>query len=94
MTPARRQKLEEALAIIRDVNDADAWAMLTAETRTALVNLGAHFLEPALPTPPGKERVFTLTLGGVSAACAFDQGEHLLLRWAANARTALAEGEG
>ena len=94
MTPANRQTIEAALALIADVNDADAWDMLTAETRAGLVKLGAHFLEPALPTPPGNERVFTLTLAGVSAQCAFDNGEHLILRWAANARRALAEGEG
>ncbi len=94
MTPDRRQKLEEALAIIRDVNDADAWAMLTDETRAALVKLGAVFGETPVQTPIGEEWPFTLTLAGVSALCRFDGGEHLILRWAANARTALAEGEG
>jgi hypothetical protein len=88
MTPARRQKLEEALAIIRDVNDADAWAMLTTETRTALIALGATFAGGAEDTP------HAMMLGGVLAVCGFDNGEHLILRWAANARTALAEGEG
>ena len=85
MTPERRQKLDEALAIIADVNDADAWAMLTAETRTALIRLGAVFVDG---------NTNTLRLAGVTASCTFDKGEHLMLRWAANARTAIAEGEG
>lgn len=83
MTPARRQKLEAGLAIIRDVNDADAWDMLTAETRTALIKVGASFVDG---------NTNTMRLGGVTASCTHDKGEHLLLRWAANARTKLSEG--
>ena len=92
MTPDRRQKLEAALAIIADVNDADAWDMLTTETRTALAKLGATFGETPLPTDDDEELAHVLTLGGVTALCGFDNGEHLMLRWAANARAALAEG--
>lgn len=83
MTPAQRQKLEAGLEIIRDVNDADAWDMLTAETRTALIKVGARFVEG---------NTNTMRLGGVTASCTYDKGEHLLLRWAANARAKLAEG--
>lgn len=83
MTPARRAKLEAAIALIRDVNDADAWGTLTAETRAGLIGLGAVFFDgPAN----------TMRHAGITASCTFDNGEHLLLRWAANARTALAEG--
>lgn len=84
MTPARRQKLVAGLAIIRDVNDADAWGTLTAETRTALIEIGAIFVNG---------NTNTMRLGGVTASCTFDAGEHLLLRWAAHARTALAQGD-
>jgi hypothetical protein len=83
MTPARRQKLEDGLAIISDVNDADAWDMLTAETRAALIGIGAAFVNG---------NTNTMRLAGVTASCTFHPGEHLLLRWAANARAALAEG--
>jgi hypothetical protein len=101
MNPARRQTLEEGLAIIRDVNDADAWELLTTETRTALIKLGATFGEtPELSgdagddaSDPYLDQVHFMKLEGVSALCGFDNGEHLLLRWAANARTALAEGD-
>ena len=84
MTPARRKKLEDGIAIIRDVNDADAWDMLTTETRTALIGAGAAFVDG---------NANTIRLGGVTASCTYDKGEHLLLRWAANARKALAEAE-
>ena len=30
---------------------------------------------------------------GVTASCAWDNGEHLLTRWAANARTALEQDD-
>ena len=83
MTPARRQKLEDGLAIISDVNDADAWDMLTAETRAALIGIGAAFVNG---------NTNTMRLAGVTASCTFDKGEQLLLRWAANARACLAEG--
>jgi hypothetical protein len=84
MTPAARQKLEAGLAIIKDVNDADAWDMLTAETRTELIKGGASFTDGLTNT---------MRLGGVTASCTHDKGEHLLLRWAANARTKLAEAD-
>ncbi len=84
MTPAARQKLEAGMAIIRDVNDADAWAMLTAETRTALICVGAAFIDG---------NTNTMRLGGVTASCSWDKGEHLLMRWAANARVKLAEAD-
>lgn len=83
MSPARRQKLVAGIAIIRDVNDADAWDMLTAETRNALTGVGASFADG---------NTNTMRLGGVRASCTYDKGEHLLLRWAANARAKLAEG--
>jgi hypothetical protein len=83
MTPARHKLLTDALAIIADVNEADAWDMLTAETRTALAALGATF-------PEGNTN--TMRLAGVTASCAWDKGEHLITRWAANARAKLAEG--
>lgn len=82
MTPARRAKLEAGIALIADVNEADAWDMLTDETRTALIKIGAAFVDG---------NTNTIRLGGVTASCTFHKGEHLLLRWAANARKALAE---
>lgn len=85
MTPARRNKLEAAIAIIAHVNDADAWDMLTAETRTELIGIGAAFVD-------GNTNI--MRLGGVTASCTFHNGEHLLLRWAANARRALADSDG
>jgi hypothetical protein len=84
MTPARRQKLEAGLAIIRAVNDADAWDTRTAETREALISAGASLTDGL---------TYTFRLGGVTASCTHDKGEHLLLRWAANARKALAEAD-
>lgn len=84
MTPARRQKLEAALELIRDVNDADAWGTLTAETRAALIKLGAAFING---------NTNTMRLAGVTASCDFDAGEHLILRWAANARNAFKEDD-
>lgn len=90
MTPARRQTLEAALAIIADVNDADAWATRTAETRAQLTALGAQFAEEL--GSAGLPR-HVMSLAGVTVKCTFDNGEHLLLRWAAGARTALAESD-
>ena len=84
MTPARRAKLEAGIALIADVNEADVWDMLTAETRTALIGIGAAFVDG---------NTNTIRLGGVTASCTFDKGEHLLLRWSANARKALAESD-
>lgn len=93
MTPARRQTIEAALAIIADVNDADAWDMLTAETHRELIRLGATIGETETPTDD-EDLAFVMTLEGVTALSAPDNGEHLLLRWAANARRALAESDG
>lgn len=84
MTPAARQKIEAGLAIIKDVNDADAWDTLTAETRRELIAVGASFTDGLTNT---------MRLGGVTASCTYDKGEHLLLRWAANARAKLAESD-
>jgi len=84
MTPARRQKLEAGLAIIKVVNDADAWDWRTPETRAALIEAGASFIDGLTNT---------MRLGGVTASCTHDKGEHLMLRWAANARKELAEAD-
>lgn len=89
-----RQIIESALALIADINDADAWDVLTTETRNELVKLGATFGETLIPTDDDEELAHVMTLGGVSALCGFYNGEHVILRWAANARAALAEGEG
>ncbi|MFO6447833.1 hypothetical protein ACLBKU_11865 [Erythrobacter sp. NE805] len=84
MTPARRAKLEAALAIIRNINDADDWAALTCEARDSLMGIGAQFVFG---------NTNTLRLAGVTASCTWDNGEQLVLRWAANARKALAEAD-
>jgi hypothetical protein len=86
MTPARRQKLEAGLAIIREVNNADAWDTRSEAALNALIGMGAKLEEWSL--------TYTFRLGGVTASCTHDKGEHLLLRWAANARAKLEEGEG
>lgn len=82
MTPAARQKLLSGLAIIAEVNDADAWDTRTDEARERLIEAGAAFVDG---------NTNTMRLGGVTASCTFHKGEHLLLRWAANARKKLAE---
>jgi hypothetical protein len=83
MTPARRQKLTAACDLIAAVTRDDAWAERTSSTRDALIRLGAQFVDG---------NTNTMRLGGVTASCSWDKGEHLLTRWAANARTALAQG--
>lgn len=84
MTPARRHKLEAGLAIIRTVNDADAWDTRTELARRLLIEAGASFVDGLTNT---------MRLGGVTASCTHDKGEHLMLRWAANARKELAEAD-
>ena len=59
MTPAARQKLEAGLAIIADVNDADAWDTLTDEARERLIEVGAAFVDG---------NTNTMRLGGVTAS--------------------------
>jgi hypothetical protein len=92
VTPARRKTLTDAIDLIADVTNHDAWAICTEATREALITLGAQFGETPVPIDDDEDLAHFMTLGGVFALCAWDNGEHLLLRWAANARTALAEG--
>lgn len=82
MTPARRQKLTEAVALIRAASNADSFD--AAAIRDALIGMGARFIDG---------NTNTMRLGGVTASCAWDNGEHLLTRWAANARTALEQDD-
>lgn len=84
MTPNRRQTLEVAVAIIREANGRDQLGDDPLQFRAKLIALGAQFID-------GKRN--TMKLAGITAALDFDNGEHLLLRWAANARQALAEAE-
>lgn len=81
MIPARRDLLTRAVDLIRAASNAEAFDV--AATRAALIRLGALFID-------GK--INTMKLSGVTAALDFDNGEQLILRWAANARAALAEG--
>jgi hypothetical protein len=83
LTPARRKSLTEAVDLIADVTNHDAWAICTEATRDALIGMGASFVDG---------NTNTMRLGGITASCTFDKGEHLLLRWAANARAALTQG--
>lgn len=82
MTPARRKTLEDAIKLIASVTRSGDWAF-AGETRAALAALGAKF-------PEGNTN--TMRLAGVTASCTWHAGEHLLTRWAANARAKLAEG--
>jgi hypothetical protein len=84
MTPARRKTLTDAIDLIAHVTRHDAWGMLADSTRAELIRLGATF-------PEGNTN--TIRLAGVTASCTWDAGEHLLTRWAANARTALEQSE-
>jgi hypothetical protein len=88
MTPARRETLTKAIALIEATTRADAWDTQAEATRQALADLGAEFGK----SPGRRNSTNGMLLAGVGAHCKFDKGEHLLLRWAANARTALAEG--
>lgn len=85
MTPARRQKLIAAIDLIQSVTQADDWADRAVSTRNALIGMGARFTFG---------NTNTISLAGVQANCAWDAREHLLTRWAANARKALEEGDG
>jgi hypothetical protein len=82
MTPARRKTLTDAVDLIASASNKDQLGDDPQTFRTALIRLGARFVDG---------HTNTMRLAGVSASCAWDNGEHLLLRWAANARTALAE---
>jgi len=84
MTPARRKTLTDAVDLIASTARADGWATQTGETREALIRLGARFVDG---------NTNTMRLAGVTASCTWDAGEHLLTRWAANARAAMAEGD-
>ncbi len=84
MTPARRAKLEAAIACIQQVTNDDAWDIRAESTRNALIGIGASFVF-------GNTNI--VRLGGVTASCTYDKGEHLLVRWAANARKALEEDD-
>jgi hypothetical protein len=59
MTPANRQTIEAALALIADVNDADAWDMLTAETRAQ---------DALIPIPTGVKTEIVTDPQGASIA--------------------------
>jgi hypothetical protein len=91
MTPARRETLTKAIALIEATTRADAWDTQAEATRQALADLGAEFTVRRIWFDRADLR-FSVKLAGVAGRCDFDKGEHLLLRWAANARTALAEG--
>lgn len=84
MTPARRQKLEAACRLIQQVTRDDAWDTRAEATRNALVGMGASFTF-------GNTNL--IRLAGVTASCTYDKGEHLLVRWAANARKTIAEAD-
>lgn len=84
MTPARRKTLTDAIDLIIDTTRLDLWPIQTASVRHSLADLGATF-------PEGNTN--TIRLAGVTASCTWDAGEHLLTRWAANARTALEQSE-
>jgi hypothetical protein len=81
MTPARREKLTAAVDLIRAASNAESFD--ASGTRNALRAMGAKFSD-----------TYTIRLAGVTASCTRDAGEHLLTRWAANARRALKEREG
>lgn len=84
MTPARRKTVTEALDLIADVTQHDAWAICTEATRDALIRLGAVLIDG---------NTNTMRLAGVTASCTWDKGEHLITRWAANARIALEQDD-
>jgi hypothetical protein len=86
MTPARRQTLTDAIDLITDVTRHDAWGMLADSTRAELMRIGATIYCVG--------NTNTIRLAGVTASCTWDAGEHLLTRWAANARTALEQDDG
>ncbi|MGL5446579.1 MAG: hypothetical protein ACRDBL_04640 [Rhabdaerophilum sp.] len=83
MTPTRRKTLLDAIDLIECTTRAGDWATDTEATLQALASLGGRFVEGSPDT---------FILAAVTAHCAWDKGEHLLTRWAANARATLAEG--
>lgn len=83
MTPARRKLLTDAIDLIRAASNAETFD--AAAIRDALIGMGARFIDG---------NTNTMRLAGVTASCAWDKGEHLLTRWAANARTALEQDDG
>ena len=87
MTPARRQKLQAGIDLIQQVTRDDAWDTRAEATINALRGMGANIVDAHTNT-------YSIRLAGVTASSTHDKGEHLLVRWAANARRALAEGEG
>lgn len=84
MTPALRAKLETGIDLVQQVTRDDAWDTRAESTRNALIGIGASFVF-------GNTNL--VRLGGVTASCTYDKGEHLLVRWAANARKAIAEAD-
>lgn len=80
MTPARRKTLTDAIDLIRAASNAETFD--ASATRNALRVMGAKF-----------SGTYTIRLAGVTASCTWDVGEHLLTRWAANARKAIAESD-
>lgn len=85
MTPARRQKLTEAVALIRAASNTDSFD--AKAVKDALRQLGARIVDRHSNTN-------SVHLAGVTASSTYDNGEHLLVRWAANARAVLEEDEG
>lgn len=81
MTPARRANLNAAIDLIRAASNAESFN--ASATRNALRGMGAKFSD-----------TYTIRLAGITASCTWDEGEHLLTRWAANARKALEQAEG
>lgn len=86
MTPARRNTLQAGIDLVQQVTRDDAWDTRAEATRNALRGMGAKIVDQQTNT-------YSIRLAGVTASCTHDKGEHLLVRWAANARRALAEGE-
>lgn len=82
MTPVTRQKLVAATDLIRAASNADTFDV--EAVKTALRELGAKIDDQHTNT-------YSVRLAGVTASSTYDKGEHLLVRWAANARAKLAE---
>lgn len=87
MTPATRKTLTDAVDLIRAATNADSFD--APAVRAALERLGARITVSIIWGGTN-----TIRLAGITASCSWDAGEHLLTRWAANARKALeTEGE-
>lgn len=82
MTPALRQKLVAAVDLIRRASNADSFD--ADAVKNALRGMGAKIVDQHTNT-------YSVRLAGVTASSTYDKGEHLLVRWAANARAKLAE---